>query len=162
MTVAGAVADELIAHAAIVYTDAGWLLSDGTHTTDPAVALTSSLVAIADKSRDGRVIEISADVINEVRVGLNALLAERSVPSRREERARALLDVVGSEAGAAPADVDVDLHQHRLTLLAALYARINTLGDSEEEDRLLWMLCGVIDTIDRRADSSWSEGEGDW
>jgi hypothetical protein len=89
------------------------------------------------------VIEISADVVNEVRVGLDGLLAARSIPSRREERARALLDVAGSEAGPAP-------------------ARLETLGDSEEDDRLLWMLCDVIDTIDRRADSTWIDGEGDW
>jgi hypothetical protein len=97
-----------------------------------------------------------------VRVGLDGLLAARSIPSRREERARALLDVAGSEAGPAPAHVEVDLHQHRLTLLAALHARLETLGDSEEDDRLLWMLCDVIDTIDRRADSTWIDGEGDW
>jgi|SRR6202046_2353543 len=162
VTVAESVADELIMCGGLTTTEAGWLLPDGTSTTDPRIALTSSLNAIAEKSRVDRVIEVPADIVNEVRVGLNALAAS-SISSRQNERVCALLDVVGSEAATDTSiAVELDLHQHRLTLVAALYTRIQMLGFSDEEENLCATLDDVMMMIDRREDSEWNEKEGSW
>lgn len=48
VTVARSLAEELIARAGIEPGEHGWLLLDGSATPDPAVALTSALVAIGE------------------------------------------------------------------------------------------------------------------
>ncbi len=161
ITVAGPVAEEIILHAGIARADASWLLPDGTRTADPSIALASSLTAIAEKSRRGRIAEIPAEMVDEVRGGLLAILAETR-PSEQHERARALLDVVGAEAATPPVAVELNLDEYRLTLLAALHVRTEMLGYSEEESRLVDELWEVTKLADRRIESDWSDGEGDW
>lgn len=163
VTVAGPVAEELIRHAGIVHEDAGWLLPDGTCTADMSIALASSLTAIAEKIRRERIAEIPAELVEEVRAGLLAILAESRRSEEQHERASALLDVVGTEPATPPVAVELNLHEHRLTLLAALYVRTEMIeGYSNEDQMLIWKLCEVAKLADRRMESDWDDGEGDW
>jgi hypothetical protein len=154
---------ELIAQAGLDTSDGDWLLPDGTHTSDRQVALASALAVIASKYREGRRIELDAEVTESVRTGLASILARGYLPDDQQKSASALLKAVGATAADTQAPLMLDLTQHRLTLLAALHTRINMLGHSPEDEELVGTLSDVQLKVDRRGMSSdWLEGEGEW
>ncbi len=154
-------AGELIAHGGLARTEAGWLLPDGTCTGNVAIALTRSLAMIAQKQRDESVIELDSQGAELARVGLNSILAEPRLSEEHRERASALLDTIGAEPVDDAARVCVSLAQHRLTLLAALVTRVETLRCPEDDD-LLSKASDLMLKAERRGWSEWFDGGGEW